>query len=29
LVDEVARDVISLLTIRIYDFEAEEEGDET
>ena len=28
LVDEVARDVISLLTIRIYDFEAEE-GDET
>lgn len=29
LVDEVARDVISLLTIRIYDFESEEEGDET
>ena len=28
LVDEVARDVISLLTIRIYDFEAEE-GEET
>ena len=29
LVDEVARDVISLLTIRIYDFETEEEGDES
>ena len=29
LVDEVARDVISLLTIRIYDFEAEEGDDET